>query len=172
MAESRLRYNGLFDFDGLYATTIDWAKNYGFRWHEPLYKHKVPSPHGAKQELEWVLEKNVTDYIKFKIDMTVIMWDLTELTVDIGNRKKVLSSGRIEITMKYDSLEDWQGKFKGSKFIEKLGKFYKNVIFKKRLESVYGDQIHYRVMNLHSLLKQYFDMQSKKYTYKGYLGEN
>mgnify|MGYP006415683771 CR=1 FL=1 len=42
-----LRYHGLFDFDGMYAAVIDWAKNYGFKWHEKDYKHKVPSPSGA-----------------------------------------------------------------------------------------------------------------------------
>ena len=29
-----LRYNGLFDFDAMYAMIIDWAKNYGYMWHE------------------------------------------------------------------------------------------------------------------------------------------
>ena len=38
-----LQFNGLFDFDGMYAAIIDWAKNYGYMWNEYDYKHKVPS---------------------------------------------------------------------------------------------------------------------------------
>ncbi len=172
MVKSTLRYNGLFDFDGLYATTIDWAKNYGYLWNETIYKHKVPSPRGAKQELTWIMTKNVTEYISYFIIIKIRMWDLTEVVVDIGGRKKALSSARVEMMMDYNVTPDWQKKFKSNnKWVKKMGDFYKDVIFGKRLDSIYGDQLHYRVLNLHSLLKQYFDMQSKKYTYKGYLGE-
>ena len=52
-----LRYSGIFDFDGLYAAVIDWAKNYNFMWHEVDYKHKVPNPLGAEQEWKWLLTK-------------------------------------------------------------------------------------------------------------------
>ena len=56
-----LRFNGLFDLDGLYAAVVDWSKNYGYRWHEYTYKHKVPSPKGAEQELMWLITKNVLE---------------------------------------------------------------------------------------------------------------
>ena len=48
----RVRYNGLFDFDTLYASIIDWGKNYGYKVHEKVYKHKIPSPLGAEQEIK------------------------------------------------------------------------------------------------------------------------
>ena len=32
--------------------------------------------------------------------------------------------------------------------------------------------IYYRMWNLQAIIKKYFDMQTKKYAYKGYLGED
>ncbi len=167
-----LRYNGLFDFDGLYAAIIDWAKNYGYFWNETVYKHKVPSPAGAEQEFLWVLKKNVTDYIGYEISMIVHMYDFTEVHVDMGNRKKTLANARLYIIFTGNLKLDWQKKLSGSRFFSKLGEWYKGIIMKKELGSVHADNLHYRILNLHSLVKQYFDMQTKKYEYKGYLKEN
>ncbi|MEK6899571.1 MAG: hypothetical protein AABX05_00450, partial [Nanoarchaeota archaeon] len=50
-----LRYNGVLDFDGFYSAVNDWAKTYGYMWHESSFKHKVPSSEGAEQEMAWIL---------------------------------------------------------------------------------------------------------------------
>ena len=166
-----LRYNGLFDMDGLYAAVVDWAKTYGFMWLEGSYKHKVPSPRGAKQELEWMLTKNITNYLQHEIKFTIVSWDTTEMEVIVDGKKKMLTNARIDIVIKGFMTYDWQELFKGSNFIEKLGDWYRNIIFKKELEGIYNDQCHYRQLDLHAIIKKYFDMQAKKYAYKGYLGE-
>ncbi len=170
--ELSVRYTGLFDFDGLYAAIIDWAKNYGYIWHEKVYKHKVPSPAGAEQEFIWVMEKNVTEYVKYTIIIVVHIWDLTEVVVDIGGKKKALSNARSKMDIKGVVDTDWQKKFDSSSlFIRKLGEFYEKIVLKKEIESVHWDTVNYRMLNLQNLMKQYFDMQTKKYEYKGYLGE-
>ena len=166
-----LRYNGLFDFDGMYAAIIDWAKNYGFKWHEKDYKHKVPSSAGAEQELTWMLEKNVTEYLKFDLIFTVHIWDLTEVKVETGGQPRNLSNARMYIVIKGFVTFNWQGiGDKNGKLTRWLGKKYFQLTMKNKSE--YIDQLYYRAWNLHALMKKYFDMQSKKYTYEGYLGEN
>lgn len=166
-----IRYNGLFDFDGLYALVTDWAKNYGFIWLETKYKHKVPSPKGAEQEISWKAEKTVTDYVKYEINIEVHTYDCTEVEVESEGKKKPLTNGRIAITIQGKIIPDWQEKFSGSKFVEKIGKVYAK-LFMGDIESIHGDTLHYRILNLHSLIKKYFDMQSKKHAYKGYLKED
>ena len=165
-----LRYNGLFDFDAMYAMIIDWAKNYGYMWHERTYKHKVPSPKGAEQEFVWQMTKDVTEYVHHDIMFSVHMWDLTEVQVEIDGKPKSLSNARLYIVISGTLKSDWQGKFKGSKLAEKLGQWF-GKISEKEMDS-YTDALYYRVWNLQALMKKYFDMQSKKYQYKGYLGEN
>jgi hypothetical protein len=167
-----LRYTGLFDFDGLYAAITDWGKNYGYMWHEKMYKHKVPSPDGAEQEMTWIIDKNVTEFIKFDLLIDTHIWEMTEVEVEVNGKKKTLTKARMEIKIAGNVSYDWQGKFKGSKFKGKMLGWWRNVFFKKNFEAIYHDQLTYRVWNLHALMKKYFDMQTKKYNYKGYLGED
>ncbi|MBU1974653.1 MAG: hypothetical protein KKH52_04640 [Nanoarchaeota archaeon] len=167
-----LRYAGIFDFDGFYAAVIDWAKNYGYMWHEVDYKHKIPSPAGAEQEWRWQMTKEVNDYISYKIVFRPIIFDMKEMEIEVDGKKKCLTSGRIEITIDGTVLYDWQKTFMGKWLPKKLGKIYNEYIFKKELESIYYDQLYYRIWNLQAIMKKFLDMQTKKYAYKGYLGEN
>ncbi|MBU0470262.1 MAG: DUF515 domain-containing protein [Nanoarchaeota archaeon] len=166
-----LRYTGLFDFDGLYAAITDWGKNYGYIWHETTYKHKVPTPAGAEQEIKWVMEKNVTEYIKYKFEILVHTWDQKEVEVEINGQKRMMTTAKVELVIKGTLTYDRQEIFKGGKFTALLGKWYEWKLI-KQVETVYWDQLHYRTWNLHALIKKYFDMQKGKYAYKGYLGES
>jgi hypothetical protein len=164
------QYTGLFDFDGLFVSIIDWAKNYGFMWHEWEYKHKVPSPKGAETEHKWVLNKNINEYVRYEILITVHVWDLLEVEVEVDGRKKSLSNARIYIWLETTVFYDWQKKFqKSGKIGKKLGELYNQ--WMDRDLSSYLDQAYYRSWDLQAIIKTYFDMQSKKYAYKGYLGE-
>ncbi|MEK6950663.1 MAG: hypothetical protein AABX13_02975 [Nanoarchaeota archaeon] len=167
-----LRYSGLFDFDGLYTAVIDWAKHYGYKWHELNYKHKVPNPKGAEQELDWVIDKKVTEYISFQVTFTIHSWEQTEVEVEVEGKRKPLTNAKIYMIIRGTVGYDWQKKFGGSKLAKKLGDWYSDVVHKKEIESIYHDQLYYRIQNLHSILKKYFDMQTQKYAYKGYLGEH
>ena len=166
----RVRYNGLFDFDGLYAAMTDWAKNYGYLWEEESYKHKVPSPKGAEQEWLWFAEKNVTDYIHYKLMILGHIWDMTEVEKE-GKRKK-LTNGRFEIIIIGTLTTDWQKKWGQNKFSRFLGRMYEKYVMVKEIETIYGDQLWYRMWNLQAVLKKFFDMQTKWHEYKRYLGEN
>ncbi|MEK6937416.1 MAG: hypothetical protein AABX04_00080 [Nanoarchaeota archaeon] len=165
-------YQGLFDFDGMYAAIIDWAKNYGFMWQEVDYKHKVPNPKGAEVEFKWFLTKNVTDYISNEISITIHMWDLQEVEVDVDGKKKALSNARIYLWLEPKINFDWQKKYQsGGKFSQWLGKWY-NRLLDKDFSAIYIDEHYYRTYDLHAVIKTYFDMQTKKYAYKNYLKES
>jgi len=165
-----LQYNGLYDFDGMYAALVDWAKHYGYLWHEFVYKHKVPEQ-GAEQEMMWYMTKKVTDYIHFKIAFDVHIWDMYEVDVTTEGKKKTLTNARITLKIDGTVTYDWQQRFKGSKFLKTMGKWYYKLL-KKDIEAVYVDMLYYRIWNLHAVLKKYFDMQTKQYAYKGYLKEH
>jgi len=166
-----LRYQGLFDFDGLYATVVDWAKNYGYMWHEKAYKHKVPNPKGAEQEMEWEMTSKVTEFIKFRIGIELHAWDMNEVEVETEGRRKTLTNARLIIKINGHVESDWQGKFSGTPFAKKLGDIYGKLVADKDIVA-YWDPLYYRIWSLHAIMKKYFDMQSKKNAYKGYLGEN
>jgi len=165
-----LRYNGVFDFDSLYAEVTEWAKTYGYMWHESSFKHKVPGPEGAEQELAWQLTKKVTEFIKYDILFTIHMWEVKDVPVE--GRKNPLMRARLYLIINGTIEYDWQKKFGGSKFTQLLGKWYMKLPHMNPIETVYFDQLYYRIWNLHAQIKKYFDMQAKKHPYKDYLAED
>ncbi len=166
-----IKYNGLFDFDGLYSAVIDWAKINGFRWHEVDYKHKVPGPTGAEQEYKWEMQKDVTDFIHYFIRFTIHSWDMLEVQVEQDGRKRNLTNARLYIWIEGFVKVDWQKRFKGGKVAETFGKWYGKMM-SRNIEVEHVDTLYYRIWNLHAIMKKYFDMQTKKYAYKGYLKEH
>ena len=161
-------YTGLFDFDGLYAAIIDWAKNYGFLWQEIDFKHKVPTK-GAEVELKWALTKNITDYIGNEITITSHVWNMQEVEVDVGGKKKIFNSAVLYIWLEPKVLFDWQKKAESGGWLAKiLGRWYNKIM--EREYCNYIDELYYRTWNLHAIIKTYFDMQTKKHPYKRYMG--
>ena len=155
-----IRYRGLFDWDGLYQAMADWFKRYRFILHEETYKHKVPSPRGAEQELRWIATSDVTDYIRFKIVVDFHLWDMTEVEIVRDGKKKLLTNARIQITLKNTLITDWQNRFEKNSFTRMLRGLWDGYIERRMIESGYGDIIFYRTWDLHAYIKKYLDMQT------------
>jgi len=171
MPKLRVRYKGLFDFDGLYNLIAHWFKSRGYWFHETTYKHKVPSPLGAEDELKWEGTKKVNDYVQYEIEIEMHLWDMTEVEVEKDGVKKTLTNARFELIIDGDLEIDYQGRWQRSAFWAAVGDFYHKYIIKKEWETVYGDELWYRMQKLQNTIKEFMDMQAKGYEYKGYLGE-
>jgi len=167
-----VRYRGLFDFSGLYNSMADWFKHYRYVLHEEMYKHKVPSPSGAEQELSWWAEEEVNEFIKFRMEVEFHLWDMTEIEVVKDGKKKQLTNARIEIKLKAVLIHDWQDRFEQSKFTRMLRSLYWSVIYRREATGFWTDMIYYRTLGLQAHIKQYLDLQTKWHAYEGYLGEN
>ena len=164
-----LRYDGLFDFDAMYAMITDWAKNYNYIWHEAEYKHKAAGK-GAEQEFKWVLSLKVNEWVNYEITVTVHTWDILEVEVEVEGKKKAFSNARITMDFNGKLTLDRQDIFKKGSSGKLFGGWYKKLFSAETDE--YYDQLYYRMQSLHALVKKYFDMQGKKHVFKGYLGEN
>ncbi|MBR9682997.1 hypothetical protein GOV03_00465 [Candidatus Woesearchaeota archaeon] len=171
LPKAYIQYTGLFDFDGFYAAMIKWLKEREYEWHEKGQKHKVPTPKGAELEWNWEGRKEVTDYIKYVLGIKAHLWDITEVKVDQGRRKKKLMNGRIQLVMSGQVITDWQKKWGKNKFTKFLGRLYEKMI-RREIEAVYIDTLYYRMWDLHAVIKKYFDMQTKWNEYNKYLKED
>lgn len=164
------RYEGLFDFDGMYAALIDWATHNGYIWEELSYKHKVPSPNGAEKEFIWSIALKVESYVQYKVQFFVHCWDLKEVEIDMNGKKQPLTSARIEIIIKPSVIYDWQNRFEGKKMYKLMQKFQAKALQAELDDHL--DTLMYRSYDIHALIKKFFDLKSQGYAYKGYLGEN
>ena len=165
-----VRYVGIFDFEGLYRLMVDWFKKRRYWFHEHTYKYKVPLPTGAELEIKWYAEKNITDYFREKINVEFHIWDYTEVEVLQNGVKKELAKARMDIKITGELILDWQDKFEGSKFKKLVRDFYNYHIIRKKVETIWHDEVHYRDLKLQTLIKEYLDMEAKANEYRDYLG--
>ena len=107
-----LKYSGIFDLKGLYGTITEWFIDYGFYLEEPSWKHKVPSPSGAEQEIEFTGWKKINEYVIYWVELYIHIYDL----VDVDFLKESVKN-------KYLYCE------RNSSFCEKISLWYKQINF-------------------------------------------
>jgi len=158
----RFRYEGLCDFNGMYAALVDYCKHHGYIWQETAYKHKVPGPAGAEQEYKWQIEKEVNEIIKYKVVITAHAWDMKDVVVDVDGGKQQFTNLRLEIVFK-PSIQFDSHKYFASRngVLGVLSKWYWKSMSWQYLITYYDD-LYYGVLNLQNILKQFCDMKSNK----------
>ena len=158
----RLKFNGIFDFDGLYKVMYNWFNGMSFYFEEGLYKHKVPTPAGAEQDIEWSGWRKITEYTKYWIRLYIKLYDMKEIIVIKDGQKKKLTKARLMIEF-YPSVElDYQARFsKENRLALQLQDFYHKFIIKKNIQNIWEDQIWYYTLKLYTIIKEYMDFEAK-----------
>ena len=156
-----LKYKGVFDFDNLFETIYDWLLQHGYEVQEKVFKHKIPTPKGAEQEIEWVAWKLVTHYIKYYFTIEFKIMDLKEVEIVKDDQKLTKSFAKIRIRITAEVRDDWQKIWQGSKFIERLGWFFKSKLYFFDVAVLHEDKLAYRIYELQSAIKASLDMESK-----------
>lgn len=166
-----IRYTGLFDFNELYNLIVAWMKARRYWFEEVSYKHKVPSPLGAEQEIDFNGNKKVTEFYMQDISLNIHLWDMTEVEVVQKGITKKLTNARAQIVFNGVVTIDYENRWQDSWFTKFLFDLYYKYIAKKEIETLYVDQLYYRIYHLQSELKEFFDMQAKGHQYANYLGD-
>ncbi len=165
-----IRYKGTFDYQGLLHWISDWFERYRLELHENIYKHKIPMPSGAEQEIGWVGSHRATDYIKFTYTVNFHIWDLTEIETEVDGKKKVMANCKIEIKVGGKVENDWQNMFERSKFTKMLHKIYRTA---KWLElGDWDDILLVRCLDLSQHIKKFFGMETRAHELAGFVGQN
>ena len=160
-----LKYNGRFDLDRLYRKMAAWSMENGFYFEEKSYKHKVPSPAGAEDEIKWSGWRKITDYFKYHIFVDIYLFDLKDVEVVQNGEKKKLVKARMQIIFRLKLEDDFSGRFTGSQFNEWLRKVYDKYVIKKMRDVLWEDEIYYQLIKIQTVAKEELDMQAKTNAY-------
>ncbi|MBW2992009.1 hypothetical protein KY345_02210 [Candidatus Woesearchaeota archaeon] len=166
-----VRYKGVLDLEGLYRVIVQWLKARRYWFHETTYKHKVPSPFGAEEEIRFVGERKCTEYYKHQIMIYTHVWGQQEVEVIKEGKKQKLIKCKVEFRIQGTLITDYQGRFERNAFTRKLRDFMHKHLIKERLENIWGDELYYRTLKLQAVIKDYIDMYTKSHEYRGYLGD-
>lgn len=156
----QFRYEGLCDFNGLYAAVVDYAKHYGYMWQEKAYKHKVPGPAGAEQEFVWILSRDVNEELSCNITLNVHAWDMKDMVVE----GKPFTHLRLEIVFTSSMTIDPHKTFRSTQWARPLYNLY----WRFRTRDFYLgplDNFYVEVLGLRNRLMTFCDMKSNKSAY-------
>ena len=160
-----IQYRGIFDMDDLYLAVADFFRQKKFKLYEIQQRHRRPGPFGAEILYQYRATRKVEDYYSWTVDIILETFDLRDVEVVLKDgTKKKMSKGRLWVQIQGRVDVDYEGLWNKSAFMAQLKNFYNKYIIKKRIESVWWDQLQYKiVLALHALIKERLKMVSEGY---------
>ncbi len=154
-----LRYEGVFDFENLYAYIREFFNNKQYDYIEKGWKEKDATPQGREITVKMIPEKNVTEYIKYAWSVEWKSVDAHPVTVEEGGKSKKKTHARFHLHIQAELIEDWQGL--GDKH-SGLADFFSKYVFKRERDNEYMSALEQEAQELLDGVQQQLGMQTTK----------
>ncbi len=130
-----LKYTGFYDFDSLLKDMKSYLKRRGYHINDKQHDEKLSSA-GKEITIEWVCSKDVDEYIKYDITLTLIIVG----QVDIAINKKKANKGKLEFRLVSKMTKNYSGQDKTPMFTKsKTGEILRHLYEKYIISSKLGD---------------------------------
>lgn len=154
----QIKYSGEFDYESLYQSVYNWFKRKGYLVAE-TYKHKMTSS-GAEVESTFKGDKKVTEFMKFKIEVEIKIWGLSEFEAMKEGKKQKLNKGRLAITFSWKLVLDYNSRFDKSEFMVRLFNFMRFTLLRQRIILVWSADLVAECYQLHTEIKRQLKMET------------
>ena len=162
----KIRYKGTWDMQDLYESTISWLRDRKWKFHEKAYKHKHPSAYGIERQYVWLAEQNVDDWVNITLDVYIHTYDAHDVEVtDKKGQRKILTKGKIWVTLKITEHWDYSQNFFKNKFLATIGHFYIMYIVKKRRMQGYSPRYRHELVALYQFMQRKLQMDTAENEY-------
>lgn len=155
MPTTYIKHKGFLDVSKLIQSVRGWFISNRYDFHFSKEKYAGPAT-SAEQELELFGEREMTEYVKFKITLLMRIWDLKEVEVVKDGEKIKATTGRIAIELGGELILDYRKRFGGNKFLQGLQDFYHKYIIKATIEEVWEEGWFLHVVDLGKLIRKQF----------------
>jgi hypothetical protein len=159
--EKDLAYSGVFDFKGFYGFSHNWLsnqENYGVV--EEKYSEKVEG-NSKNMDVKWVATKEVSDYFKMEIKITMKLSDLTDVEVEIDGETKRSNRGKVSILLIGSLIKDPKSKWDTSAFNRFLRDVYNKYIVPNKIGEMKGLVVN-DVIALKEEMKAFLEISAKR----------
>ena len=126
-----LKKKGLIDIDALYGLITPFYTGFLYDFYENKHKDK-----GYEIQYSWTGEKEMTEYVKSKINVFVGIFAASKVDVKQNGKTQSMVNGSAFITIEGDMAKDYEKKL--AKF-PKFKKFYEKYLIKGKLDSLEDD---------------------------------
>lgn len=153
-----IEFKGEFDYEELYTGIYNWYQQRRFMLNES-YKHKMTGK-GAEVELDFKGGRKITDFLKYKIDTEIKIWDMVETEVIKDGKKQKLNKGRMRIILKWEVVLDYSKQFKSSEFFIRLFNMMAWKFMKKKIILDWAGTLIGETYMLHTEIKKLLKMET------------
>ncbi len=160
-----IKKRGRINLEHMFNAVRKWLIEEDFEFHEKSAKRKE-KPEGDKIENIWWAWKSMTEYVAYHIDIFFLITNAVPVEIVKDGKKEVVYDCRCQIELKGRVELDWQKRFKGSRFLQKLQDFLHHYIIKKDIMFIWADQLEYRLLKLHRFMKEVLDFETKTNAYE------
>lgn len=159
---SKIKFDGVFTFKDFYKFCYDWLKDEtGLAvFSEKKYKEKIQGD-AKKIEIEWIGERELTDYFKMRVEVSFMIIGLKEVEVTQDNKKIKTNKGSIEVTVKGSLVKDYKGKFEKTSFQKFLRSIYEKIVIPSRVDE-FQEKTVIECSDFLEQAKAYLDLEGKK----------
>lgn len=159
MPVTLLKHRGFFNYSDLLHKIRQWYLDDDYDvLNMPSYKQKFPTLTGTEHELKIHGEKNVTEYVRFHMDVFMRVYNMRDIEIIQDGKKLKMQDGQVQIEIIPKLELDWQGRFKGSgvfkPFIEALDDFYRKYIIKYKIADYWEDMVLLKATQLARVIKE------------------
>jgi hypothetical protein len=149
-----IKYNGTFDFNGLYNLIVDWLKDNSYEMEES-FKHKTKE-HGIDVELKLKGWRKENEYVKFYPVIFIKTFGMK----DVEFKGKKIQKGRMSITINGDVEFDYAGEYEKNKLLKELRKWYHKYVYSQKYDmGFWWDKMYYHCIGLHNKVKEFLGME-------------
>ncbi len=161
---AKIRYRGLFDFEGLFRLMRGWFDAREYEFFERRYKHKSRST-GAELEINFEAHRDINEYARNVIKIFFHIWDAHEVEVVKDGKKKKMWEGRMLIEFSGLVELDYDSHWEHSPFLRHLRNFYHNFVIKGEIDQIWTDKLWYKINDLQQNCKRFLGMHTESDVY-------
>ncbi len=159
-----VRYIGVLDLDGLYSLIVSWFKDNQYNFKEEKHEFK-PDKLGKELKIVWTGDKKVTEYVKYIISITLIIYEMNNVEVVENGVKKKKVKGRLDLRINAKADLDYQDRWETSEFNFKLRKFYHKYILRFYIDFKVWNPFYYKIWGLLTDIKKFLNMETGSNAY-------
>jgi hypothetical protein len=144
----QIRKKGVLDLRKLYGEISAWFEDNEYDFNEDVHSDKHKDK-GREIITIWSGERNVTNYIKYKIKVNFSLNEINK----VSNVSDKLDKGFIKLTFNAQLVLDYKSKWGKSFFSNFLFKTYNNYIIKKEIVK-HKSKLYKEVLDLQDVAKE------------------
>ena len=143
-----LKHRGLFNHSAFVQAIQQWYIDNGYKYTPGKFKLKANE---AEYEAEG--ERDIHEYVKFKVGIHVWIRDIADVDVVKDGEKKKMQDGYLQIEVMGEINMDPNKRFAGSKFLQRLQDFYHKYVIKQTINDVWEDDLFLKMNELMGTIK-------------------